>query len=237
MIDIHTHLLFDVDDGSKSLEQSIQYLQEIKKIGMNKVVCTPHIKFGTREKALKIVNNFKILREEAKKYDIELFLGNEIMYSNETVELLNHKKITTIQHSKYVLVEFKRNENMAFDQVLSFLEGLVENGYYPILAHPELYIYYRDIDKMKKIKETGTMLQIDATSLFQKTSNYKIKKFTKKLFSERLVDIVASDSHCTKQRNFKIFKKAYLYSKRKYGKTYTKIIFYENPFEILESPF
>lgn len=237
MIDIHTHLLFDVDDGSKSLEQSIQYLQEIKKIGMNKVVCTPHIKFGTREKALKIVNNFKILREEAKKYDIELFLGNEIMYSNETVELLNHKKITTIQHSKYVLVEFKRNENMAFDQVLSFLEGLVENGYYPILAHPELYIYYRDIDKMKKIKETGTMLQIDATSLFQKTSNYKIKKFTKKLFSERLVDIVASDSHCTKQRNFKIFKKAYQYSKRKYGKTYTKIIFYENPFEILESPF
>ncbi len=237
MIDIHTHLLFDVDDGSKSLEQSIQYLKEIKKIGMNKVVCTPHIKFGTREKALKIVNNFKILREEAKKYDIELFLGNEIMYSNETVELLNHKKITTIQHSKYVLVEFKRNENMAFDQVLSFLEGLVENGYYPILAHPELYIYYRDIDKMKKIKETGTMLQIDATSLFQKTSNHKIKKFTKKLFSERLVDIVASDSHCTKQRNFKIFKKAYLYSKRKYGKTYTKIIFYENPFEILESPF
>ncbi len=237
MIDIHTHLLFDVDDGSKSLEQSIQYLKEIKKLGMNKVVCTPHIKFGTREKALKIVNNFKILREEAKKYDIELFLGNEIMYSNETVELLNHKKITTIQHSKYVLVEFKRNENMAFDQVLSFLEGLVENGYYPILAHPELYIYYRDIDKMKKIKETGTMLQIDATSLFQKTSNYKIKKFTKKLFSERLVDIVASDSHCTKQRNFKIFKKAYQYSKRKYGKTYTKIIFYENPFEILESPF
>lgn len=237
MIDIHTHLLFDVDDGSKSLEQSIQYLKEIKKIGMNKVVCTPHIKFGTREKALKIVNNFKILREEAKKYDIELFLGNEIMYSNETVELLNQKKITTIQHTKYVLVEFKRNENMAFDQVLSFLEGLVENGYYPILAHPELYIYYRDIDKMKKIKETGTMLQIDATSLFQKTSNYKIKKFTKKLFSERLVDIVASDSHCTKQRNFKILKKAYQYSKRKYGKKYTNIIFCENPSEILKSPF
>lgn len=44
MIDIHTHLLFDVDDGSKSLEQSIQYLKEIQKIGMNKVVCTPHIK-------------------------------------------------------------------------------------------------------------------------------------------------------------------------------------------------
>lgn len=234
MIDIHTHLLFDVDDGSKSLEQSIQYLKEIKKIGMNKVVCTPHIKFGNHERALKIINNFKILREEAKKYDIELFLGNEIMYSNETVELLNHKKITTIQHSKYVLVEFKRNENMAFDQVLSFLEGLVENGYYPILAHPELYIYYRDIDKMKKIKETGTMLQIDATSLFQRTSSYKIKKFTKKLFSERLVDVVASDSHCTNKRNFKTLKKAYQYSKRKYGKKYTNIIFDRNPLDILQ---
>ena len=156
MIDIHTHLLFDVDDGSKSLEQSIQYLKEIQKIGMNKVVCTPHIKSGNRERALKIVNHFKVLREEAKKLEIDLYLGNEIMYSNETVDLLNHKKITTINHSKYVLVEFKRNESMEFDQILLFLEGLIENGYFPILAHPELYPNYRDINKMKKIKETGT---------------------------------------------------------------------------------
>ena len=235
MIDIHTHLLFDVDDGSKSLEQSIQYLKEIQKIGMNKVVCTPHIKSGNRERALKIVNHFKVLREEAIKLEIDLYLGNEIMYSNETVDLLNHKKITTINHSKYVLVEFKRNESMEFDQILLFLEGLIENGYFPILAHPELYPNYRDINKMKKIKETGTMLQVDATSLFRHYSTRKIQKFTKKLFQERLVDVVASDSHCTKKRNFKVFKKAYHLSNRKYGKKYTNIIFYKNPFDILEN--
>ena len=167
---------------------------------MNKVVCTPHIKSGNRERALKIVNHFKVLREEAKKLGIDLYLGNEIMYSNETVNLLNHKKITTINHSKYVLVEFKRNESMEFDQVLLFLEELIENGYFPILAHPELYPNYRDINKMKRIKETGKMLQADETSLFRRYSNRKIQKFTKKLFQERLVDIVASDSHCTKKR-------------------------------------
>lgn len=64
-------------------------------------------KTGNRERALKIVNHFKVLREEAKKLEIDLYLGNEIMYSNETVDLLNHKKITTINHSKYVLVELK----------------------------------------------------------------------------------------------------------------------------------
>lgn len=232
-IDIHSHIVFGVDDGSKNLEQSIKYLKEIKKIGMNKVVCTPHMRHGKKEKALKIIKNFKVLREEANKLGIKLYLGNEIMYSDQTIDLLKHKKITSLNNSNYILVEFKRNENMDIDTVLDCLEELIEEGYCVILAHPELYHNYRNIEYMKRIKELGVLLQLDSTSILKRRTSREIYKFSKKLLHERLIDIVASDSHCTKKRDFLSMKKAYKKIKRKYGKTYTNIIFYENPLEVV----
>ena len=73
MIDIHSHIVFDVDDGSKTLEQSLKYLKEAKKVGVNKVVCTPHMSRDNKEKALKIVKNFKELKKEADKIGVELY--------------------------------------------------------------------------------------------------------------------------------------------------------------------
>ena len=233
MIDIHSHIIFNVDDGSKSLEQSIKYLKQIKKIGMEKVICTPHMKYGKKEKAIKIVNNFKMLREEAKKLDIDLYLGNEIMYSTNTIDLLKTKKITTLNKTKYILVEFKRNETMNIEQLLDNLESLIEEGYKVILAHPEVYVNYRNIENMKRIKEIGVLLQMDATSVLISKSSIKTRKFAKKMLSERLIDFVASDSHCTKKRDFLSMKTAYKKIKRKYTKDYADVIFNNNSLELM----
>lgn len=231
-IDIHSHLIFDVDDGSKSLENSIKYLKEIKKINLSNVICTPHMYHGRREKALKIIENFKILREEANKLGINLYLGNEILYNEKTLELLKTKKLTTLNRSNYVLLEFKRNENMDIDVLINSLEEFIEAGYKVILAHPELYINYRNINYIRRIKEIGVMLQMDATSILKNKTNSKVYKFSKRLLKERLIDIVASDSHCTKKRDFLSLKKAYkkIYKK---DKEYANIIFYENPLKII----
>lgn len=232
MIDIHSHIIFSVDDGSKSLEQSIQYLKEAKKIGVNKVVCTPHISHDNKEKALKIVKNFKELKEEAKKYSIDLYLGNEIMIKDNTIDLLKNKKLTTLNNSKYVLVELKRSENRSFDNVISMLTDFVDQGYFPILAHPEFYVNYRNINNYRKLKENGILLQIDSTSLLFTRSSRKTRKFAKKLLHERLVDFVATDSHCTKKRDYLSLKKAYKKVK-KMDKKYADIIFNENQLEIV----
>lgn len=232
MIDIHSHIIFSVDDGSKSLEQSIQYLKEAKKIGVNKVVCTPHISHDNKEKALKIVKNFKELKEEAKKYNIDLYLGNEIMIKDNTIDLLKNKKLTTLNNSKYVLVELKRSENRNFDNVVSILTDFVDQGYFPILAHPEFYVNYRNINNYRKLKENGILLQIDSTSLLFTRSSRKTRKFAKKLLHERLVDFVATDSHCTKKRDYLSLKKAYKKVK-KMDKKYADIIFNENQLEIV----
>lgn len=233
MIDIHSHLIFDVDDGSKSLEQSLKYLEEARKMGIKKIICTPHMCHGFRQKAVKIVNNFKILKEEAKKYDIDLYLGNEIMMTNETVDLLKNKKITSLNRSKYLLVEFKRNENINIDNLIEMLEDLLDSGYMVILAHPELYINYRNLEYMKKIKESGIMLQMDATSILRGYSDIKTRNFSKKLLNNQLIDFIASDTHCTKTRNYTVFKKSYLKIKRK-NKEYAELLFETNPNYIIE---
>lgn len=234
MIDIHSHIIFDVDDGSASLKQSIKTLDQIKKIGLKKVICTPHSKLGNIDKFVKVNENYKKLQEEALKRNIELYLGNEILYSDKIIKLLERNRLRTLNDSKYILLEFKRNERMDIDNIIDILDLLKEKGYQVILAHPENYVNYRNIDIMYKIKETGTLLQLDATSIIRNKTTKKVYKFSKKLLDHKLIDIVASDSHCTKKRNYIPFKKAYKKIKRKYGISYADILFKENPNLLIE---
>lgn len=228
MIDIHSHIIFNVDDGSKSLEQSIKELKQIRKIGLEEVICTPHSKSGNIDKIMKIKENYTILNEEAKKLGIKLYLGNEIMYSEKMLRLLKNNRLLTLNNSKYILLEFRRNERMDINNIVTILDEVIEAGYKPILAHPELYMNYRNIRDMIKIKETGTLLQMDATSIIKNKTDRKIYKFSKKLLKEKLIDIVSSDAHCTKKRNHLSYKKAYKKISRKYSKEYAEILFNKN---------
>lgn len=227
-IDIHSHLIHDVDDGSKTLEQSMKNLLLIKKIGLKEIVCTPHAKAGRNQK--KIETNFLEIQKYAKALDIKLYLGNEILWSDKTLELLKEKKLLTMNNSNYILLEFKRNEHMHISNIINIIDEFNEAGYKVVFAHPEKYINYRKIEYIRRIKETGAMLQIDSTSLY---GNIVERKFTKKLLKEKLVDVVSSDSHCSKKRSFKILKKAYKKIKRENGFDYTDIIFYKNPLNII----
>lgn len=233
LIDIHSHIIYDVDDGADSKDDSIKYLDQAKKVGIDKIVCTPHIRKGTTEKIEKIIKNFLDIKTYAEKIGINIFLGTEIMITDDTAELLKKKRLRSINGSKYVLVEFKRDENRNIEDIIYLLEELTDIGYAPILAHPELYINYRKIKYMKKIRESGVLLQLDATSINKKITASRVYKFSKKLLKENLIDVVASDNHCTSRRNYLSFLKAYKIISRKYGKKYADIIFKENPSEII----
>ena len=173
MVDIHSHIVFGVDDGSKSLNQSIKYLDQLKKIGL---------KNEYSWKSYKQVNeNYSKLVKEAKKRGIELFLGNEILYSEKIIRLLERNRLRTLNDSDYILLEFKRSERMEIEHIIDILESLKEKGYKVILAHPELYVNYRNIENMYRIKDTGTLLQMDATSILRNKTNKKTYKFSKKL--------------------------------------------------------
>ncbi len=223
--DIHSHIIFDVDDGASCLSDSIKYLIEASNIGIKTIVATPHMKHLNIDKKKKIEANFNVLNKYANKLNINLILASEIMLSSDTLTLIEEKNLFTINNSKYILVEVKRNEKMNTDMLILKLEELLDRGYKVILAHPELYINYRTINKIKKIKESGVLLQMDATSIIFGYSNRKVRKFSKQLLKNGLIDFVASDTHCTKKRNYKVYMKAYKYIKRKYGINYANILF------------
>lgn len=232
-LDIHSHIIYGVDDGAKTRDDSIKYLQEALKQGIHSIICTPHICHGNIDKIEKIKGHFLEIREYASSIGINLYLGTEILMTDKTVDLLKRKRLRSLDGKEYVLVEFKRNESMDIDTLIYMLEELMDIGYVPILAHPELYINYRNITYMKKIRESGVLLQLDATSIYKKTTTRKIYKFSKKLLRYKLIDFVASDMHCNAKRNYKVYGKAYKKISKKYGKEYANALFVENPKQIL----
>jgi len=234
-IDIHSHILFGVDDGAKDIKQSIKLLEEAKSIGLTDIICTPHINFKEISKKDTIEENMRLLKEEASKLDINLYFGNEVLLTNESVDMILDKSINTLNNSKFVLVEFKRNEELNMKKVLSNLEDIKDIGYVPILAHPELYHNYRKIKYIKMFKEKGILLQLDASSILKKNNKRRIYKFSRKLLKNKLVDFMASDCHSNVKRNYLIFNEAYEKAYKKFDKEYIHTICYENPLHVIQN--
>lgn len=234
LVDIHSHIIFGVDDGAKTIEDSIKTIELLDKLNIRKVICTPHICHGSSEHIQQIKENYLKVRNIAKEKNIELYLGTEILITSETTSLLLKKRLRSLDGKKYVLVEFKRNENMEFDKIVSLLEDIIDIGYKPILAHPELYNNYRNIKYLNKLKEIGVLLQLDANSILKSKTTFKIYKFSKKILKEQLIDIVASDNHSNEKRNYITYKKAYDLITKKFGYEYANILFSINPSEVLK---
>jgi len=189
--------MYGIDDGSKSLEQSIEILKNAYSNGITDIVLTPHYinksKYNCNNKNKKkiLVELQKELKKE--KININLYLGNEVMIDPDVSKLIANNKISTINNTKYVLVELPmhyenpNSEKMVFD--------LIRHGYIPILAHPERYDYIQDdISKIEPYIDMGCVLQGNYLSLFGKYGDDS-KKTLKKLLKEKKIKLLASDIH------------------------------------------
>ena len=105
MKDIHNHLLFGIDDGSKDLEESIKLLKKIKKEGITEIVFTPHYIIGSSYNA-NIEKRVKLLNALKKETSIKLYLGNEVTIDNDVIEYIKNREISTINNSRYCLLNF-----------------------------------------------------------------------------------------------------------------------------------
>lgn len=213
MIDIHTHILPNVDDGAKSLDISLKLIEEEIKNGVNKIVLTPHMNEMMQDKDA-ILKAYEMLKKEAPE-GIELLLGAEIKYYDKMVSDLNEGKLLTMNNSKYVLVEF---DYMNDEHILDAIYELQIAGYKPIIAHIERYNYLTKKDYVA-IKETGTLVQVNASSINR--SNYK--KRVKYLLKKGFVDFIASDCHNLEHRgvDFTDIKNAVMkYNKKSYDRLF-----------------
>lgn len=197
MIDMHCHILYGIDDGCKTIEESIETIKKMKSAGFNSIVLTPHY---IEDSTFKANNNLKlerlkILKEELLKNNIEinLFLGNEIFINESIDELITNKEIRSINNGRYILVELPFN-----NQILNLDDYIYElnlKGYKVIIAHPERYTYFKDDYKeAKKLYDSGVLFQVNYGSIIGQYGT-GAQKLVKNLLKDNMVDFISTDVH------------------------------------------
>jgi tyrosine-protein phosphatase YwqE len=211
--DLHSHFIPAIDDGSKSLSESIIMLRRLEELGFKKIITTPHImshRFPNTQATIRA--GYTLLKEELAKQNIniELEVAAEYYYDEHFLELIEKKEILSFGDN-YVLFELSYHvKPFALEQVVS---KLLNAGYKPVLAHPERYRYYTTQEHYIKLKEMGLLFQINAIS----TQNFygkKVKQAVEKIIALDMVDFIGSDIHAQAYvDSFSKFTKSKLYAK------------------------
>lgn len=234
-IDIHCHIMPGVDDGSPDLATSLEMLRIADKNGITHIILTPHHKpMHHNVSPEHNVAYRKKLQEAAAEAGIKakLFSGNEIYYSDETMEELIDGRICSLAGSDYVLVEF--HPTNPFKAIQNAAGRVQAAGYIPIIAHVERY---SDIvshpARVRDLIQMGCFIQVNASSVMGKYG-FGISHFTKKLLKEELVHFIASDAHDTGRRAPHLLD-CRNYVERKFGEDYGKKLFFTNPANVIRN--
>ncbi|MBQ7140967.1 MAG: phosphoesterase [Bacilli bacterium] len=197
MTDIHSHILFDVDDGSSNIEESIELLKKLKSIGFKNVILTPHYIEGSdycslnQEKLEKI----EILKSEIKKnnIDINIYLGNEIFINDNIIKSIKDGKIYPLNNTKYLLIELPfYNQILNLDDILF---EITHAGYIPVIAHPERYSYFQENYKLiDSLRENGVLFQANYSSILGHYGK-QAKKLLKYMLKQKYIDYLGTDIH------------------------------------------
>jgi protein-tyrosine phosphatase len=188
MIDIHTHLLPGVDDGSRTQEQSLEALERFAAAGITCVVCTPHL--AASEANLVPVDRYRrIHRElcEAAPPSITVQRGWEIMLDHPGVNLTgSHLRLGA---SNAILVEFPRGPLPSGTQLE--LARLRQSGVLPVVAHPERY-GGATLDLVREWRAAGALIQTDTAYLL---GDGERSVLARGMLADGLIDMLASDNH------------------------------------------
>ena len=205
MIDFHNHIIPNLDDGSESIDMTIEMMRLAVSRGITDVVNTVHYQHP------KITNkkiNYNFVKSKINQLnkimsdndiEIKLHIGAEVFYRPNLIKI-KKDPLTTFENGKYMLIEFQYHQ---FPKgYLDELFGLKVSGCTPIIAHPERYIpIQKNPELLRKMLEIGCIIQINAGSplgLFGKNS----KKTSLKILKNNWCQIIGSDAHNNRNRNF-----------------------------------
>ena len=198
-IDVHSHLIPGIDDGAKTLDDSLDMLRGLHALGFRKCITTPHIMSDAfRNTPENILGGLEKLRSAVQEagLDMELEAAAEYYLDEVFMERIENEPLLTFGgEQRYVLFETSYVSRPMYLESAIF--KLQEQGYTPVLAHPERYQYFwdlKDVSEIQGLRERGARMQINLTS-FAGTRGKRAAWIAGEMAREGLVDFVGSDIH------------------------------------------
>lgn len=196
MIDFHSHVLPNVDDGSKSVEETFKLLEEAKEAGFDGVISTSHYMeeyYEVNVAERKVWINALSENLYQKNIDLKLYLGNEIYISKNIIDFLETGKATSINNSNYVLFEFPMNSKPM--DMYDIIYDMLEYKLVPVLAHPERYSFVqKEPNLVYDLIQKGVLMQSNYGSILGMYGE-KAQIIVRKLLENNMVHFLGSDVH------------------------------------------
>lgn len=203
MVDIHSHIIYGIDDGAQDENTTLEMLRIAERSGTKKIVATPHYIKG---RFICEYGDVVLKVEELKKLalknqiDIEIFAGQEVYYDDQLIYYYNDKLIGTINESRYMLIELPMIE-FDLNDIIDNLYELKLKGIVPIIAHPERYKpFMKQPSLINKLIKEGYLFQMNAGSLLGKFGK-EAKKLADTYYKSGIYSVIGSDAHSCNRRS------------------------------------
>lgn len=236
MIDIHTHILPGLDDGAKTLEESLVMAAMAAESGVHTVVATPHANVGSIFGDFDVEDYRERLELFQKTLDGEgipltVLSGMEIFTTEDVPSLMEAGEVVGLNKSSYYLMEFPfQMEQREMDRLL---DRVLEIEAVPVIAHPERYACVQESARgIFYWMEQGCLTQVNRGSILGKFGR-RAKRCADHLLDRRMVTCIASDAHKPYERTT-FMADIREYMEKNYSLEYSRKLLYENPRRILE---
>lgn len=202
-VDIHSHLLPGIDDGSKNMDETIALIKKMRGYGIQNFIITPHIMEGVWENSIDtILPKLTAVKRELESHnltDISIRAAAEYMLDSNFNSLLEQQQLLPLKDTKILIEMSYINPPVNLYEILFNIQIA---GYQPILAHPERYsFFHKKYNEYVKLKEAGCLFQLNLLSL----SNYYGKdtqKIALRLLEDNLIDFVGTDTHANRHLSY-----------------------------------
>lgn len=203
MIDIHSHILPGIDDGAKTVNDSLEMARAAVDQGIHTILATPHHQNGKYDNYnQEIITHVEELNQNLRHADIPLTIlpGQESRMHGEMVDGLKNGEVATLNDTKYVFVEFPSSQVPRYAKQMLF--DIQVAGYKPIIVHPERNAtIIQHPSMLHEFVQRGALTQVTAASIAGKFGK-NIQKFSHQLVEANLTHFLASDAHNTTTRGF-----------------------------------
>lgn len=208
MVDLHSHLIWGIDDGSKSRDMTLNMLRQAVEGGTSKLVLTPHYMPGYFDVTLDEVKKrtedvIKLAIKE--EINLDIYQGQEVYYTNNIFENYINNYIGTINESRYMLIEFNMRD-FSIKEAIENIYELQVRGIVPVIAHPERYQkFIKNPSLINEFIKEGFLFQVNKDSLTGEFGK-EVKKTTDIYLKNNIYSFIGSDAHRDTKRNASLSK-------------------------------